>query len=92
VLRAELAAPQWDLPRQRLAGADPSAAKRGTRSAVWDDPSRPVDTPVYDQAELRPGNRMIGPAVVEAPYTTIVVEPGYELEVDAASNLVISKR
>ena len=92
VLRAELAAPQWDLPRQRLAGADPSAAKRAARMAVWDDPSRPVDTPIYDQAELRPGNRMVGPAVVEAPYTTIVVEPGYELEVDATSNLVISKR
>ena len=30
-------------------------------------------------------------AVVEATYTTVVVEPGYELEVDPTSNLVISK-
>ncbi|MBI2963754.1 MAG: hydantoinase/oxoprolinase family protein, partial [Deltaproteobacteria bacterium] len=91
VLRAELDAPHWDLPRQPLCGPDPSAARCGTRRAVWDDPNRAVDTPVYDQAALRPGNRVTGPAVVEATYTTIVVEPGYDLEVDPTSNLVISK-
>jgi N-methylhydantoinase A/acetophenone carboxylase len=92
VLRAELEAPRWELPREPMSGADPSAAQHGTRRAIWDDPRRPVETPVYDQPSLRPGNRAAGPAIVEAAYTTIVVEPGWDLEIDPSSNLVISKR
>lgn len=92
VLRAELEAPRWELPREPMSGADPSAAQRGTRRAIWTDPSRPVETPVYDHASLRPGNRAAGPVIVEAAYTTIVVDPGYDLEVDTSSNLIISKR
>ena len=92
VLRAELPAAKWDLPAQPLAGRDPSAARRGSRAAIWDDPRECVETPVYDEARLRPGNHVPGPAIVEAPFTTIVVAPGYELDVDERSNLVISKR
>jgi len=92
VLRAELEAPQWELPRHASRGADPSSAQRGTRRAIWDDASRPVETPVYDREALASGHRIAGPAVVEAAHTTIVVAPGHDLEVDPAENLVITKR
>ena len=61
VLRAELEAPRWELPREPMSGADPSAAQRGTRRAIWDDPSRPVETPVTITRSLRRGNRARGP-------------------------------
>ncbi len=92
VLRAELGAPAWDLPIQPIAGADPSAARTGTRDVLWDDPRKPIATPIYDQSKLRAGNHLDGPAVVESAYTTVVLEPGYQLDVDATANLVISKR
>jgi N-methylhydantoinase A/oxoprolinase/acetone carboxylase beta subunit len=92
VLRAELEAPQWELPHHAPSGADPSSAQRGTRRAIWGDPNRPVETPVYDHSALRSGNRIAGPAVIEAAYTTIVLDPEYDLEVDSAENLIIAKR
>jgi N-methylhydantoinase A/acetophenone carboxylase len=91
ILRAEVAEPVWELPQRPLAGTDASAARRGSRMAIWGDPSRRVETPVYDEESLQPGNRFVGPAVVEAPYSTVVVEPGYELEVDATANLLITR-
>ena len=92
VLRAELEAPRWELPRHAPSAADPSSAQRGTRPAIWGDPNRPVETPVYDHSALRSGYRIAGPAVIEAAYTTIVLDPDYDLEVDSAENLIIAKR
>ena len=91
ILRAEVSEPAWELPERPLEGADASGARRGTRAAIWHDPSRRVETAVYDQQALCPGNRLAGPAVVEAPYSTVVVEPGYDLEVDSTGNLILTK-
>jgi N-methylhydantoinase A len=35
-----------------------------------------LDTPIYDGAMLRPGHRLVGPAIIEEVDTTIVVQPG----------------
>jgi len=91
ILRAEISEPAWELPERSLEGADAAGARRGTRAAIWHDPSRRVETAVYDQQALCPGNRLAGPAVVEAPYSTVVVEPGYDLAVDSTGNLILTK-
>ena len=91
ILRAEVAEPAWDLPNSALGGADASAARTGSRAAIWDESCTRVDTPTYDQDKLRPGHRFQGPAIVEASYSTTVVDPGYALEVDRAGNLLITK-
>jgi N-methylhydantoinase A len=54
-----------------------------------------VDTPVYDGTRLGPGASIDGPALVEEPFTVVVVPPGahltlgdhasYELALDGAS-------
>jgi N-methylhydantoinase A/oxoprolinase/acetone carboxylase beta subunit len=91
VLRAEVAEPHWEIPSRPSAGPDASAARTGTRPAIWDESCERLDTPIYDEDKLRPGNRFDGPAIVEASYSTVVVAPGYAVEVDPMANLLITK-
>ena len=88
VLRAQTADPDWELPVHPLEGEDASSARTGSRPVHW--PGGTIDTPVFAQERLRPGNAFAGPAVVEAPYTTVVVEPGFSLRVDEHLNFVIT--
>ena len=48
-----------------------------------------VETPVYDYGRLGRGTRLEGPAIVESPFTTIVLPPGSRAELDRYLNLVI---
>ena len=47
------------------------------------------DTPIYERADLAPGMRFDGPAIVEQSDTTTVVEPGMDVKVDAKGNLLV---
>jgi len=91
VLRAELPPPEWDLPVHPLAGPSAEAARVGERPAYWADDPEPAATPVYDQALLQAGNRLAGPAIVEAGNTTIVIDPGFLLSVDEHLNLILTR-
>lgn len=62
-------------------------ARKGERDAWFS--GRFVATPVYDEARLGTGARLDGPAIVESPFTTVVVPPGASLAVDPYRNLVI---
>jgi len=48
------------------------------------------DTPVYDGDRVGPGHRLVGPAIVEERFTTIVLQPGHVAEVDRAGNYVVT--
>ena len=48
-----------------------------------------VPTPVFDWAELAPGDRIQGAAIIQAPDTTVVVPPARVAVVDRARNLVL---
>jgi N-methylhydantoinase A len=74
-------------PLRPNAGADPSAARKGERAAIFD--GAPHATPVYDGLALRHGNRLDGPALVEQPTTTIVVPPGFALQCDQYDNYLL---
>ena len=39
-------------------------------------------TPLYDADALQPGHRLDGPAIVEAPLTTVVIPPGMRYRID----------
>ena len=69
------------IPDEELQGeTPPEAAHKGTRDIYWDDAWHEAD--LWQMREIRPGNRVLGPAVVEAPATTILVPPGYEAPLD----------
>ena len=50
---------------------------RPRRRAYWHELHGFVETAVLDAGALEPGNRLWGPAILEAPDTTTVVPPGW---------------
>jgi N-methylhydantoinase A len=68
-------------------GEDPSAAKRGERSAYFEGEF--VEVPVFDALRLVNGNVVTGPAIVDQPTTTIVVPPGFQLVCDHYNNFLM---
>ncbi|MFI0411672.1 hydantoinase/oxoprolinase family protein [Actinomadura sp. 3N508] len=67
-------------------GKDASAARSGQR-LVHLGPGTSDTVPTYEAAKLRPGNRLAGPAIIEAVDTTVLVHPGQHLWVDGHLNL-----
>jgi N-methylhydantoinase A len=56
---------------------------------VWFSRARPMKTPIYDRAELRSGQTIAGPAIVEQFDSTTVLYPGDRLKVDDVGNLLV---
>lgn len=76
--------PTWKpvLPEYPLQDADASAAMIGERQAYWPETGAWAQTPTYQFEQLQPGNVIVGPAIVEAELTTIVVPPGQKLSIE----------
>jgi len=47
------------------------------------------ETPIFARHTLRPGMALAGPAIIEQPDTTTVIEPGMNARVDAYGNLLV---
>ena len=56
------------------------AARTGSRPAYFGEGF--VDTPVFDGSLLGPGAEVHGPALVQEPFTVVVVPPGAHVHVD----------
>ncbi len=70
-----------ELPRQDSAGDQPSKeAFKGTRDVFRRGAWAKAD--VWEMDELRPGNVIQGPAVIEDPATTLIVPPGKSVDLD----------
>jgi N-methylhydantoinase A len=68
-------------------GPDSKNALTSHRKVYWEDSF--LETPVFDQRSLAPGNQIAGPAVVEAPNTTILIHPGQRASIDEYLNIAI---
>ena len=68
--------------------ADASGAQRGARPAYWGDGF--VDTPVYDGTRLGEGATIEGPALIEEPFTVVVLPPDATAMLDGLGNYLIS--
>ncbi len=64
-------------------------AKPRYREAYFPEKGGMIRTPAYERAQLRVGQRLEGPAIVQDPETTIVVPPGARAELDRFANIVI---
>ena len=62
---------------------------RGKRPVYFRDTKGFQLTPIYDREALRPGERVVGPAVIEAPDTTMLVHPGQTVRMDEYRNLTL---
>lgn len=58
----------------------PESADKGTREVYWDGDWQ--ETNIWDMSSLQAGNVLTGPAVAEAPATTVTVPPAVRAELD----------
>jgi len=65
------------------------AASLGARMVSFDNRKTPVKTPIFIREELKAGNKIVGPALIEEHASTTVVFPGDKLTVDPFGNLLI---
>jgi N-methylhydantoinase A len=80
-----------DLVKPQISALGPTAAARPTgarqvcfRNGGW------FDTPIYERADLGPGQTIDGPAIIEQLDTTTIVRPADTCRVDAFGNLIIT--
>ena len=67
----------------RASGEPKPRSRRQVHFNAW------YDAPIYERADLSPGMRFDGPAIIEQSDTTTVVEPGMDVNVDVKGNLLV---
>ncbi|MEP0453487.1 MAG: hydantoinase B/oxoprolinase family protein, partial [Roseibium sp.] len=74
-------------PDNTLASGDVAATKttRFFSEGAWHDAS------IYSRDVLKPGIRVAGPALIMEPHATIVVEPGWEAEINAKDHVILNR-
>jgi N-methylhydantoinase A len=72
-----------------LSGTDPEKSLKGKRKVYFQEHGDFVPTCVYDFNTMSPGMEIPGPAIIETPVTTIVVNPKDNAALDQFFNLRI---
>lgn len=92
-LTASVANGRRELRAEPLRASPPAPdARLEARPASFDPAAGMTDTPIYAWERLWPGNATIGPAIIEAPDTTCVVEPGWIYTMDPYRNGILERR
>ena len=73
------------------AGTGIESAPKAHRPMIFGAEAKSVNAPVYDGELLGANDLVVGPAVIEEPTTTIVVQPGWTARLDATACYVISR-
>jgi N-methylhydantoinase A len=77
-------------PRLRKYPVEPNRAKaalKGERPVYFEEQKDFMPTKIYDYGRLAPGSELTGPAIIETPITTIVVNPKDRAMVDEYLNV-----
>lgn len=92
-LRATVSGEMKAPPLEKIArgsAAPVNDAVLGTRMVSFDNRAKPVRTKLYRRDNLKAGNRIKGPALIEEHASTTTVFPSDTLVVDQFGNLVIT--
>ncbi|HME45579.1 MAG TPA: hydantoinase/oxoprolinase family protein [Syntrophorhabdales bacterium] len=81
--------PKPVLSKHDLRSPDASQAVKEKREVFFRAYNTYRPTDIYDYAQLRAGNMILGPAIIEAVQTTIVIPPGRQATVDEYLNVII---
>jgi len=79
--------PRPDFPAAKVVPG--KAVSKVTRKAYFKDLGGMIDTPIYKGADLKPGNSISAPAIIEEPTTTILVMPGSHASITSYGNYLI---
>jgi N-methylhydantoinase A len=95
-VRAEVTVPQFQ-PRDLATVVDgegtrpAKGAQKGRRSVQFPVENEPLDTPIWQRDQLRSGDTIEGPAVIEQVDATTVLPPAWHCVVDRHGNLRLSR-
>ncbi len=64
-------------------------AAEQSRKVIYGDAAKPVDSRVLWRPAMKPGDIIVGPAVIEEPNSTILIHPGDRVTVTPAGHLII---
>ncbi len=78
-----------DIKAERVSKSDGAAALKGRRDVYFEENKEFVPTRVYDFNKMGPGTEFGGPAIIETPVTTVVVNPGDLVAMDEYRNIRI---
>ena len=78
------------LERASVRPSDAGAAIKDTREVYFEEFGGFAATPIYDFARLTPGMELSGPALVETPVTTVVINPKDNAQMDGLRNIVVN--
>jgi len=78
-----------EIRRANAGEQDSATALRGQRPVYFEENGDYRPTNLYDFKSMTPGMRVRGPAIIETPVTTIVVNPRDETEIDHYCNIRI---
>ncbi|MGJ8590445.1 MAG: hydantoinase/oxoprolinase family protein [Yoonia sp.] len=81
--------PRFDLATLAPKGGSVEAAFKGVRQVHFGDSW--YETKLYNRLELPVGAEIAGPAILEQPDTTVLIEPGLVGKVDAYGNTLIER-
>jgi N-methylhydantoinase A len=81
-------------PLRRISsnGHNLGQASKGSRPVFFAEVGKYTDAEIYDRYRLVPGQRLLGPAVVEEMDSHTVLHPDFQADVDPFGNLLISPR
>ncbi|MCL4768682.1 MAG: hydantoinase B/oxoprolinase family protein [Hyphomicrobiaceae bacterium] len=80
-----------DSPPPQPSPARGEGEERASRSTRFFSGRAWHEAPIYEREELLPGHRIAGPALVIEPHQTVVVEPGWVLDVTARNHLLMRR-
>jgi N-methylhydantoinase A len=87
--RGRLSIALGDRPKSARAKPRSRAPKPNGKRRAYFGEDRAVLTPIFKGGELKPGDRITGPAIIEEATTTIVVYPKMTARVSSASNYIL---
>jgi N-methylhydantoinase A len=88
-VNARLAASRRDFAEVTVAPRAGGPTPVLTRKVYFDEGSGFVDCPIYERSDLRPGDVLHGPVIVEQMDCTTVVPPDFTARVDDLFNLLL---
>jgi len=81
----------FEVTKEQLCKEYPSAALKRKRPVCFNEKDGFTETLCYDGDHLRPGNVIMGPAIIEDTKTSIVIPQRYKLSVDAYGNYIMRR-
>ena len=66
-------------------------AIKGKRDLIFNSDGSAQSVTIYDGSRIGPGQRIAGPAVIEEQTATLVIEPGWQIELHKSASYVITR-